>query len=107
MYEVVFGLFKTLKSAQSPYLLPSFFFNYIKIILPGVPSVTLTGSQRVAELYSDKLAGKLNKDVTCAVSTSFTDSHTGGMVSPPATSNTYWAGIKVVIFNLLTSKCKN
>ena len=63
--------------------------------IPGVPNITLTGHKRIVELYSDKLAGNMNKDLTCAVTTSFTDGHTGGMRSPSTQSNSYWIGIKV------------
>lgn len=58
----------------------------------GVPSTTLTGSDRVAVLEGHRLAGHLGKNVGCRVRSFFETMPSRR--SPWLQSNTYWAGIR-------------
>ncbi|KAL4220374.1 hypothetical protein ACF0H5_020779 [Mactra antiquata] len=54
----------------------------------------IKGSQRVSVLPGMALQGHINKQLSCAVTSFFTNNQTGGLMSPSLDSNLYWAGIK-------------
>ncbi|XP_045201128.2 von Willebrand factor D and EGF domain-containing protein-like [Mercenaria mercenaria] len=59
----------------------------------NIPKQTLSGSQREATLPGESVEGHLNTDLSCSVISAFTNNQTGGLRSPPISSNSYYVGI--------------